>query len=196
MFLRFFIKGLTYTDWFSVQGGRGEPPRNRVTEHADDFYGQVAMSRIALPFLLMISLLFSGGCTAIIAGGATGTLTGLEYVFDNLAHKTFTSEVATVKSVSIEVLEEMGFNHEETVPTRTGFKISAATKQLAIEIEIERVTTRASRVTVNAKRGWFRKDHATASEIIRQMELLIHHQVARTERTSRKRNGPLTLMIP
>lgn len=137
------------------------------------------MSRIVLPFLLMISLHFSGGCTALVAGGATGALSGLEYVFNNTADRTFISKIATVKSVSIEALEEMGFNHAKTVPTRTGFKISAAAKQLAIEIEIERVTTQALRVTVNAKRGWFRKDHATASEVIRRMELLIHRQVAR-----------------
>jgi hypothetical protein len=154
------------------------------------------MSRFAFPFFVIISLLFTGGCAAIIAGGATGTQKLLEYTFENVARKTFTTKLNTVRDVSVEALEQMGLSHEKTGQTDTGFEISARTKGLTVEIEIEQVTRQVSRVTVNAKRGWFRKDYATAKEIVQRMELLIDRQITQAMKSSREDDGPLILLIP
>ena len=154
------------------------------------------MSRFIFPFFVISSLLFAGGCAAIIAGGATGTQKLLEYTFENVAKKTFTSKIMTVRDVSIEALDQMGLSHEKTGQTGTGFEILAGTKGLTVEIEIEQVTGQGSRVTVNAKRGWFRKDYATAKEILKRMELLINRQITQAMKSSREDDGPLILLIP
>jgi hypothetical protein len=51
-----------------------------------------------------------------------------------------------------------------------GKRIKASTKNLDITIDMERVTNRATRITVNAKKSSFVKDKATAEEIINQFE--------------------------
>ena len=57
------------------------------------------MSRFTFPFFVIISLLLTGGCAAIIAGGATGTQKLLEYTFENVARKTFTTKLNTVGAI-------------------------------------------------------------------------------------------------
>ena len=146
--------------------------------------------------LLAVSLLFSGGCAVLLAGGATSTLKGFEYSVENIADKSFTTSLSTLKLASVQALDEMAFQPETPVPTKTGFRILAATPKLDIQIELERVTDRVSRITVNAKKGFFRKDRATAAEIIRRTGAVIDQRVARAESKAGKYSSPLILMVP
>jgi len=49
---------------------------------------------------------------------------------------------------------------------------------------------------VNAKKGFFRKDRATAAEIIRRTGAVIEQQVAKVETKTGKYSSPLILMVP
>ena len=146
--------------------------------------------------LLAMSLLFSGGCAALLAGGATSTLKGFEYSVENIADRSFTTSLSTLKIASVEALDEMAFQPETPVPTETGFRILAATPKLDIQVDLERVTDRVSRISVNAKRGFFRKDRATAAEIIRRTGAVIERRVAKTETEIGKHSSSLILMAP
>ena len=146
--------------------------------------------------LLAMSLLFSGGCALLLAGGATSTLKGLEYSFENIPDKSFTTSMSTLKLASVQALDEMAFQPETPVPTKTGFRILAATPKLDIQVDLERVTDRVSRISVNAKKGFFRKDRATAAEIIRRTGAVIEQQVAKVETKTGKYSSPLILMVP
>ncbi|NVM56497.1 MAG: hypothetical protein HWN51_00035 [Desulfobacterales bacterium] len=53
--------------------------------------------------------------------------------------------------------------------TERGRRIKAATEKLDIIIDLERVTSRATQIKVNAKKGRVLKDKATAGEIINQV---------------------------
>ena len=52
----------------------------------------------------------------------------------------------------------------------SGKRIKASTNRLEITIDMEKITMRATRVTINTKKGTFFKDRATAEEIINQLE--------------------------
>jgi len=54
-----------------------------------------------------------------------------------------------------------------------GKRVKASAKNLEITIDTERVTQRATRITVNAKKSTFVKDKATAEEIINQFEAML-----------------------
>ena len=146
--------------------------------------------------LLAMSLLFSGGCALLLAGGATSTLKGFEYSIENTPDKSFTTSMSTLKLASVQALDEMALQPETPVPTKTGFRILAATPKLDIQVDLERVTDRVSRISVNAKKGFFRKDRATAAEIIRRTGAVIEQQVAKVETKTGKYSSPLILMVP
>jgi len=53
---------------------------------------------------------------------------------------------------------------------KNGKRILASANELDITIDMEQVTSKATRVTVNAKKNPLLKDKATAEEIINQLE--------------------------
>ena len=146
--------------------------------------------------LAAVSLLFASGCAALLAEGATGTLQGFEYSLKDATDKSFATDLSTLKNASVRALKEMAFQTETPVPTSSGFRILAAAPKLDIQIDLERVTERVSRISVNAKKGFFRKDRATAVEIIRRTGAVIEQRVARAEPKAGKFSSPLILMVP
>ena len=52
-------------------------------------------------------------------------------------------------------------------------EISATTDRLKIYIELERITNKTTKISVNAKKNVVLKDSATAAEIIEQIETIL-----------------------
>ena len=52
-------------------------------------------------------------------------------------------------------------------------EISATTARLKIYIELERITNKTTKISVNAKKNVVLKDSATATEIIEQIETIL-----------------------
>ncbi|MFQ5693374.1 MAG: DUF3568 family protein, partial [Nitrospinota bacterium] len=117
--------------------------------------------------MLGVSLLFVSGCSAILAGGAAGSLETFSYSYNNIARKSFTTEINALRDASVSALKEMAIRATDPVPTEKGFRILGVTASLHIQIDLERVTDRVSQIAVNAKKGYVKKDYATAAEIIR-----------------------------
>ena len=64
----------------------------------------------------------------------------------------------------------MDIDVKETERTEGGSKIVAEASDRTIEIELDRLSTKTSRMRVSASQGWLFKDRATATEIILQTE--------------------------
>jgi hypothetical protein len=126
--------------------------------------------RALLPCLLVAGLPFVNGCTLLLAGAATGAVSGLEYSYDNTSRKTVTQHIDILQEASLIALEEMAIEHEHPEESSNGILIKASTSSLSIKIELERVTHRATKITVNATKNLFQKDPATAAEIVRRTE--------------------------
>ncbi len=133
------------------------------------------MLRGAVVGLAVIALVGNAGCAALGltlfgVGAGVSAATGVSYTLDSVAYKTFTAPEEGLRAATLKTLKRMDIEVEENQPTESGRKIVAVAADRAIEIELDRLTSRTTRMRVNVKHGWFFKDRATATEIIIQTE--------------------------
>ena len=120
------------------------------------------------------------GCEALaLSLLGSGASSALRYTFDGVTYRTFTWPAPVVKQSTLAALERMGITHESTSPFEHGEIIVAHTATRAIEIEVEPISERATRVRIAAKNGGFWYDNATATEIVAQTERLLLETAAR-----------------
>jgi hypothetical protein len=121
-----------------------------------------------------VVLLGAQGCAAGLtlfgAGAGVSGGTGVSYTLDSVAYKTFTAPVEDLQGATLKALKRMDISIKENKASESGNgrRIVAVASDRTIEIELDRLTTKASRMRVNAKQGWFWRDRATATEIIVQ----------------------------
>jgi hypothetical protein len=135
--------------------------------------------------LLAIALLSVSGCAALgitggavavaaVGAGATEVLrVGTEYSLTGTALRTFTASVETLQEATRSTLNRMAFTVEAEEDMSPGRRIVATGIGRTIEIELEPLSPAVTRVELAVKRSFFRRDRATASEIITQLELAI-----------------------
>ncbi|HXG50292.1 MAG TPA: DUF3568 family protein [candidate division Zixibacteria bacterium] len=134
------------------------------------------LCRYLAAFLCLPALL--GGCAAVGltlfgvgAGVATGT--SVSYTLDGIAYRTFTAPLPQVEQATRKALDQMGIVIEATATTEQGKAIKAVGNDRDIEIELEIVSPKTTRIRTVAKQGVFFKDRATATEIILQTEKVL-----------------------
>lgn len=120
-----------------------------------------------------LAFLLSQGCAAMgvaLLGGAatTATKAGVSYTLDSRAQKTFTAPMNQVKSSLLAALGEMAFPITSEEKQVDGERLVAGADGREVQVELEPVTPKATKVTVIVHQGWFWKDRATAEEIIDQ----------------------------
>lgn len=120
--------------------------------------------------ILIASLLSVQGCAAIaLTAGGVAAGAGVNYTMNGVAYKTFTSPVADVRLATLKTMKRMGMKVTEDKETESGWKVVATAKERTIEIELESLTQKTTRMRVVANQGEiFFKDRATATEIIVQ----------------------------
>jgi Protein of unknown function (DUF3568) len=126
--------------------------------------------------LVLLGILpFLNSCAAVAltlfgvgAGVATGTSVG--YTLDGYAYRTFTAPLPQVEGATRTALNRMGIKIGATAKTEQGKAIAATGKDREIEVELEVISSNATRMRTVAKQGFFFKDRATATEIILQTE--------------------------
>ena len=115
-------------------------------------------------FLLPVSPL--SGCGGGAGGETRGA--GVEYPLTGVAYRTVHADLTAVKRAAVQALKQLDMNPSGAVNTDRGAKVLAATSSLKIKVEMERITSRATKVYVDAKTRVLR-DKATGAEILRQM---------------------------
>ncbi len=121
-----------------------------------------------------LCLIFLTGCqllplaaSPIVVSGASG---GVAYSLTNIAYKTVSFPGDKVESSLRGALKKMGIKEVGRKSSDGVVTINAKTAKLNIEIELERITPKTTRIKVDAREGLFIKDKATATEIIIQTE--------------------------
>ena len=132
-------------------------------------------------WLIVLGLAGNQGCAAVGltlfgVGAGVGSATGVSYTLDSIAYKTFNTPLESLEGATRKSLKRMDMEVKETQPIDIGKKIVAVAEDRTIEIELERLTAKTSRMRVNAKQGWLFKDRATATEIIVQTERALEEQ--------------------
>lgn len=124
-------------------------------------------------------LLVLNGCAAPIAltlfgvGAGVTTGTAVSYTLDGIAYRTFTAPLPQVEKATLLALNDMGMEIESAEKTVEGKAIRAKGIDRQIEIELEAVSSKTTRIRTVAKNGVFFKDRATATEIILQTERIL-----------------------
>ena len=128
-----------------------------------------------LALVIVLSTLLLGGCAGVgltlfgVGAGVTAG-TSVAYTLDGIAYRTFTLPLPQVESATRTALDRMGIKVDSTAKTDQGKAIRATSSDREIEIELEMVSSKTTRIRTVAKQGFFFKDRATAGEIILQTE--------------------------
>ena len=133
------------------------------------------MSRLVRIFALVSIAVGLQGCAAagvalfgVGAGVSTGT--GVSYTLDSIAYKTFTASERDLRAATLHSLKRMAIDVKEIQTTGAGTEIIAIAGDRTVDIELDRITARTSRMRVNVKKQWVLRDRATATEIILQTD--------------------------
>ncbi len=135
--------------------------------HLFAFFKHPRPQRLILTVWVLASL---PGCAAIAltAGGIAGSV-GVDHTLSGIAYKTFTAPIDNVESATLAGLKEMEIGVEQKQKTDTGYSILAAASNRHIQVELEQLTPKTTRMRVVAKKdGGIFRDSATATEIIIQ----------------------------
>ena len=107
---------------------------------------------------------------AVALAGA-GTSSAIAQGMNGTAYRTFTQPLREVEAATYETLSRMGIKPEDVRDTGQGRTITGSAIERTIEIELEPLSARATRMRVVARNGsLFFYDAATATEIVLQTE--------------------------
>jgi hypothetical protein len=150
--------------------GLSKSSREERHKYPSEFYPGVFFELLILFFLTS----FGSGC-ATVAVSALGAGAGISipYVMSDCAGRTLNYPFEEVNKITPQVLRKMDILVVTDSEIENGKRIKASTKNLEITIDMERVTKRATRITVNAQKSTFVKDRATAEEILNQFEAML-----------------------
>lgn len=113
------------------------------------------------------------GLTLFGVGAGVATGTSVSYTLDGIAYRTFTAPLPQVETAAMTALNRMGMKVEAAEKTERGKAIKAMGNDRLIEVELEVISSRTTRIRTVAKDGVFFKDRATATEIILQTERVL-----------------------
>ena len=126
-----------------------------------------------LKVLALVAVLLTQGCAVVAVGAVAGAAAGVTYTVLGVAEKTYNEEYDTVVDALLKALVSLDIktgnikkSEENTKVVTT--EIEAFARDLTIQVTIERVTDKATRVVVDASKKYVFKDRATATEILIQ----------------------------
>ena len=119
--------------------------------------------------VLLGSLLLQGCAVAALTAVGMAGGAGIKHTVDGISYRTFSHSVSEVRAGALHTLKHMAMTVTEDTETETGWQITATAKNREINIELERLTKRVTRMRAVVNEGsLFFKDAATSSAIITQ----------------------------
>ena len=126
-----------------------------------------------LTLLVLVTLLMTQGCVVVAVGAVAAAAAGVTYTVMGTAEKTYNEDYDTVVAALQKALVALDIKTGDTKRNEESGKvvtteIQAFARDLTIQITIERMSDRATRVVVDATKKYYVKDAATAGEILIQ----------------------------
>ncbi len=115
-------------------------------------------------------LLLLSGCAGILIAGASG---GVAYSVTNIAYKTLPCPIDQVAFANRLALMKMGIKYGDAINTENRARIFAETDELRIYIDLDKITPKSTKMSVDAKRNFLVKDKSTAEAIIKETEAML-----------------------
>lgn len=119
----------------------------------------------------LLAMLLSGCDPVSLTVFGVGTAAGVQHTLTGIAYKTFTVPLPRMRTAVNQALSQMDIKvgATEKMPNAKGERIKARAADRDIEIELEALTSKTTRMRSIARSGLL-LDSATATEIILQTE--------------------------
>jgi hypothetical protein len=106
------------------------------------------------------------GLTLLGVGAGTAAGAGVDHTLSGIATKTFNAPADRLHDATRRALADMAIPVREDARSDTGYHLVGTAADREIDVELERLTPRMTRMRVVASQGPFFKDRATATELI------------------------------
>lgn len=123
---------------------------------------------------LLLLAVGTAGCDPItLTAASLGAGVGVSHTLNGIIYRTFTAPMKTVENGSVQAMRDMGVKVVSRSTNQEGERvINAKAKDREIEVLLEPLTKRTTRMRVIASNGLL-KDSATAQEIMLQTERVL-----------------------
>ena len=149
---------------------------------------------IARIFGILVLALALEGCAAVGlavvgAGVGVGAGAGIEHTMNGIVYKTFDAPTNELRFATLKTLDHLGMPVTTDEKSEEGWKLSATATERSIDIELQQLTEKTTRMRVVANDGQiFFKDASTATAIItKTAETLQDDRNAAKNEPNRKR---------
>ena len=116
------------------------------------------------------------GCAPLsLTAFGVGASTGISHTLTGITYRTFTVPMPKVKGATMTALNKMGIKVVSTSRVEGTEVIKASATDREIEVELEPLTSSATRMRTVAKKGGLFYDSATSTEIILQTEHVLNN---------------------
>ena len=121
-------------------------------------------------YFAYVCLLLLSGCASVLLAGASG---GVAYSITNIAYKTIPYPIDQVDFANRLALMKMGIKYVDVIKTENRARIFAETYELKIYIDLDKITPKSTKISVDAKKNFLLKDKSTAEAIIDGTEAML-----------------------
>ena len=121
--------------------------------------------------LVALSALLAGCEALAVSAAGVGTATGVNHALGGIVYKTFSEPLPKVNQGALAALKRMDIKVESVSKQQDGAEtITASANERKIEIELEPISAKTTRMRAVARKPSGLWDSATATEIILQTE--------------------------
>lgn len=119
--------------------------------------------------LAIVGLLASGCDPISLTALGVGSAAGVQHTLGGISYRTFTASLPEVRIAALSALSRMGIKDPARSKTAEGEVIAAKAGDRNIEIELDAITPKTTRMRTTVRNGLF-MDSATGTELIFQTE--------------------------
>lgn len=122
--------------------------------------------------------------TVVGTGLGVGAGAGVEHTMNGIVYKTFDASLNEVRFATLKMFDHMGMPVTADRKTDEGWTLTATASDRTIDVDLERVTDKVTRMRVVANKGdIFFKDASTATEIINQTARIVESDARKPTKT-------------
>jgi hypothetical protein len=122
--------------------------------------------------------------TVVGAGVGVGAGAGVDHTMNGIVYKTFDASLNEVRFATLKTFDHMGMPLTADQKTDEGWTLTATAHDRTIDVSLERVSDKTTRMRVVANKGdIFFKDASTATEIINQTAQVVENDARKPART-------------
>ena len=132
-----------------------------------------------IPLVLAGCLVLAACQPLALSMAGAGASAAVGASLSGVSYRTFTAPLPEVKKASMAALENMGIEFQSFGSFDAGEIIFARSSGRSVEVELEALSQRATRMRVSTRDGGFFYDGATASEIVAQTQRILEAPLVR-----------------